>query len=155
MKKQNLVWAAIILMFFSVSSCGTDNPAPNDGDLDSVEDDRMEQEMGDGDASDGDESDQDAMNDGDAEPIMHEVEIANFVFSPSTLSISVGDTVRWINQDAIIHTVTSTGSSGSNIEFDSGNLGKGESFSLTFETAGTVGYKCSVHPTMLGTIIIE
>lgn len=79
----------------------------------------------------------------------HSVAIADFAFAPTTLTIAVGDTVTWTNEDAIEHTATST-----NGAFDSGLLAQGESFSFTFTTAGTYDYLCTPHPTMTGRIVV-
>ena len=79
-----------------------------------------------------------------------EVRIENFAFSPATIQISVGDTVTWENYDDAPHTVT-----GDNNEFDSGNLPKGQKFTHTFTTAGTIKYHCNIHSNMHGTIIVS
>lgn len=71
------------------------------------------------------------------------VEIKNFAFSPVTITISKGQTVTWTNMDSAPHTVTST----SGI-FDSGSIGNGQTFSYTFNTAGTFEYYCTIHPSM-------
>lgn len=71
------------------------------------------------------------------------VEIKNFAFNPVTIIISKGQTVTWTNMDSAPHTVTST----SGI-FDSGSIGNGQTFSYTFNTAGTFEYSCIVHPSM-------
>ena len=79
----------------------------------------------------------------------HGVAIADFAFSPATLTITVGDTVTWTNEDQIEHTATSTTGA-----FDSGLLGQGESYSFTFMTPGTFDYLCTPHPTMTGQIVV-
>ena len=79
----------------------------------------------------------------------HTVAIADFAFSPDTLTITAGDTVTWTNEDAVAHTATSTSGA-----FDSGDLEQGESFSLTFTTPGTYDYLCTPHPTMTGRIVV-
>lgn len=79
------------------------------------------------------------------------VEIANFAFSPANITVKQGTTVTWTNNDSTVHTATSTdGPAG----FDSGNLSRGESFSFTFEAAGTYNYICTPHPSMTGTITV-
>jgi len=80
----------------------------------------------------------------------HTVAIADFAFSPDTLTITAGDTVTWTNEDQVAHTATSaTGA------FDSGDLEQGASFSFTFATAGTFAYLCSPHPDMTGQIVVQ
>ncbi len=71
-------------------------------------------------------------------------------FTPSSLTVSVGDTVTWTNKHTMTHTATAD-----NGTFDSGNLAPGETFSFTFDTAGTYTYKCNIHLSMTGTIIVE
>jgi plastocyanin len=77
------------------------------------------------------------------------VTIKDFGFSPSTVKIHVGDTVRWKNNDSVSHTATSTSKG-----FDSGNLDNGQSFSFTFTKSGSYSYVCSYHPSMTGIVIV-
>jgi amicyanin len=81
--------------------------------------------------------------------IDHAVEIADFAFSPATLTITAGDTVTWTNADEVVHTATSTTGA-----FDSGDLAQGQSYSLTFTEPGTYDYLCTPHPSMTGQIIV-
>jgi plastocyanin len=76
------------------------------------------------------------------------VEIKNFAFDPNTLTIAVGQTVTWTNQDSATHTVVGDGG------IDSGDLSKGDSYSKTFDMAGTFDYHCSIHPQMKGQVIV-
>lgn len=78
------------------------------------------------------------------------INISNNAFSPSSLSVPVGSTVTWKNEDPYAHTVTMSGKGG----FDSGNLDSGKTFSNTFSKAGTYTYICSIHPSMTGTITV-
>jgi plastocyanin len=64
----------------------------------------------------------------------------------------VGTVVTWTNSDVVAHTATATNPQGA---FNSGNLNTGQSYSFTFDTAGTYDYFCSYHPFMKGTIIVE
>lgn len=73
--------------------------------------------------------------------------IKNFVFNPSTIIVPAGTTVMWTQMDNSYCTVTGDG-------FDSGILGQGESFSWTFNNAGTYSYSCSFHPNMTGIVIV-
>jgi plastocyanin len=77
------------------------------------------------------------------------VTIADFDFSPATVTIHVGDTVTWVNHGPSAHTATA-----SNNSFNTGVLQKGQSASHTFTTAGTFSYICSIHPFMHGTVIV-
>ncbi len=78
------------------------------------------------------------------------VEISNFAFVPQTLTVSVGTTVTWTNNDSSSHTIASN----DNL-FQSGTLAKGATFSHTFGQKGTFNYRCSIHPSMTGKIIVE
>ena len=78
------------------------------------------------------------------------VSIINMSFSPVNLTVTAGSTVKWTNNDGMIHTVTSDNGS-----FDSGNLAGGASYSKTFSTAGTFPYHCTIHPGMTGTITVK
>ena len=80
-----------------------------------------------------------------------DVEISGFSFSPSTLTISVGDSVIWTNMDSATHTITSD----SGNELDSETFSNGNSYSHTFTTAGTYAYHCNIHTSMKGTIVVE
>lgn len=80
-----------------------------------------------------------------------------FAFSPASLTIAVGDTVRWVNEDGTYHTTTSRGADGaSNGDLWEGILGsKDATFEHTFTEAGTFAYFCQPHATfMTGTIIV-
>ena len=81
---------------------------------------------------DDDTSSETTDDDADETPQSNNVDITGFAFSPETLTISVGDTVTWTNKESATHTATADGG-----EFDSGNLGNGDTFSYTFTTAGT------------------
>ena len=79
------------------------------------------------------------------------VSIADFKFTPDDLTVSVGATVTWTNDDSgLAHTTTS-----SDGLWASGPIQPGDTFSFTFEEAGTFAYTCSIHPSMSGTITVE
>lgn len=80
----------------------------------------------------------------------HQVEIENFTFGPSTMTVAVGDTVTWTNIDSAPHTVTAEDGS-----FDSGNLDEGQTFSFTFAAAGTYAYICDFHSDMTATVVVQ
>lgn len=78
-----------------------------------------------------------------------QVTIDNFTFAPAALTVKVGTTVTWKNQDDIPHTVVSAG------KFKSKALDTDDSFSFTFTSTGDYTYFCSLHPHMTGTIKVE
>lgn len=73
----------------------------------------------------------------------------DFMFGPASLTIPAGATVTWTNRDDEPHTVVSDAGL-----FRSGALDTGESFSFRFEKPGTYHYACSIHPRMVGTIVV-
>jgi plastocyanin len=78
------------------------------------------------------------------------VNISRFAFDPPTVTIKVGDTVTWTNQDAAVHTVAAADNS-----WTSADLAKGASYSHTFTSAGTFAYICGVHHSMKGTVVVQ
>ncbi len=76
-----------------------------------------------------------------------DVDIVNFTFDPTPLTVCTGDTVRWTNQDSAPHTSTSD-----TAVWDSGTLTTGQQFSFTFTSSGTFDYHCSIHPSMTATV---
>lgn len=78
------------------------------------------------------------------------IRMAGTRFDPPTLKISVGDTVRWFNDDALPHTVSATDGS-----WDSGNLAPGAAYERVFDAAGSYPYLCRYHPGMVGTIEVR
>ena len=77
------------------------------------------------------------------------VSIENFAFAPKGLTVKVGTTVTWTNQDSSIHTAT-----GDRQEFDTGNLAQGKAGQFTFTSAGSYSYHCTIHNYMTGTITV-
>jgi predicted secreted protein with PEFG-CTERM motif len=76
-------------------------------------------------------------------------------FIPSTVTIGVGETVTWSNDDTAAHTVTGgNAADGPSGVFDSSLFMAGTEFSHTFDEAGTFEYFCMVHPWMVGNVIV-
>jgi len=80
----------------------------------------------------------------------------NNCFAPNPLTVAPGTEVEWKNTDTVSHTVTSGKVTDDNAGsmFDSGLVKKGQDFKFTFPTAGTYGYFCTVHPWMVGQVIV-
>lgn len=70
-------------------------------------------------------------------------------FNPDSLTVKVGTSVTWTNNDSYDHTVTSDSGA-----FDSGHIAAGQSYSFTFSKVGTYTYHCSVHPFMTAKIVV-
>jgi plastocyanin len=82
-------------------------------------------------------------------PSSASVSIPGRSFSPASITIAAGGTVRWSNSDRDSHTVTADSGS-----FDSGILASGRTFSHTFSAAGAFAYHCEIHPDMRGTVTV-
>jgi plastocyanin len=76
--------------------------------------------------------------------------IKDFMFAPVTLTVTAGSTVSWINKDDEPHTVVSDAGL-----FRSGAVDTDERFSFKFEQPGTYHFTCSIHPRMVGTIVVK
>ena len=76
--------------------------------------------------------------------------VKDFTFNPTPLTVKAGSTVIWTNMDDEPHTVVSdTG------VFKSGGMDTNESFSHKFDKPGTYHFTCSIHPRMVGTIVVQ
>jgi len=81
---------------------------------------------------------------------------ADGCFIPSPVTIPMGGTVTWENNDTAAHTATGgSATEGPSGVFDSSLIMAGSSFSHTFEDAGTFDYFCMVHPWMVGTVMVS
>ena len=80
----------------------------------------------------------------------YDVEIKDFAFSPTTITVPVGAKITWVNKDEEPHPVVSTSDA-----FKSRALDTDEQFSFTFAKPGTYKYFCSVHPKMVATVVVE
>lgn len=79
-----------------------------------------------------------------------QITMKNISYEPATVTINVGGTVTWTNDDSVPHTVAAD-----NDEFSSGTIDPGQSFSFTFATAGTYPYHCTIHPQMTGVVTVQ
>ncbi|TMM12797.1 MAG: LPXTG cell wall anchor domain-containing protein [Actinobacteria bacterium] len=77
------------------------------------------------------------------------VSIHDFKFNPSSITIHVGDTVTWTNQDSQQHTATATDGT-----FNTGTLNHGDVGRFTFPRAGTFNYTCKFHPFMKASVTV-
>jgi amicyanin len=77
------------------------------------------------------------------------VDIANFAFTPATVTVKAGDTVTWANHDEEPHTIAADDGS-----FHSPGMGANATYSFTFSKPGSYGYTCSIHPFMHGTLVV-
>jgi plastocyanin len=83
-------------------------------------------------------------------PDTAQVVIKDFMFTPLSLTVKAGSTVTWANKDDEPHTVV-----GDTGLFSSGAVDTGETFTFKFDKPGTYHFTCSIHPRMVGTIVVE
>lgn len=82
---------------------------------------------------------------------VHTVSIIDFAFVPQTDTVTAADSVRWVDNGAVLHTTTSNTS-----VWNSGTLSPGHSsFTRQFSTSGSFPYQCKFHPSMTGTILVR
>jgi len=78
------------------------------------------------------------------------VSIKDFAFAPAMVKIKTGQPIIWINSDDEPHTIAANDKA-----YRSPTLDTGESFTRTFATAGEFAYFCTLHPHMIGKIVVE
>lgn len=78
-----------------------------------------------------------------------DIQIVDFGYTPATLRVPVGTTIRWVNVGVAPHSATANDGS-----FDSGFLDTGDRFDHTFTAPATIPYFCSIHPSMTGVIVV-
>lgn len=76
------------------------------------------------------------------------VSITDSGFTPAEVSIRAGQTIAWTNDGTTQHTVTWG-------DVDSGGIAQGDTYSHTFEQAGTYDYFCRYHPSQKGTVTVQ
>jgi plastocyanin len=70
-------------------------------------------------------------------------------FDPGALTVDVGTTVAWTNNDLAAHNTTGDGGAWS------GGLAPGATYTRVFNTVGTFNYQCNIHPAMSGSIVVK
>jgi plastocyanin len=75
---------------------------------------------------------------------------SGFCFSPAAATITLGAPVTWTNTTSASHTATADGGA-----FDTSTVSPAQTATITFSTPGTYAYHCSIHPDMLGTIVVK
>jgi plastocyanin len=76
--------------------------------------------------------------------------LGNRAFVPAQLDITAGTTVTWRNTDATTHTSTSNAPG-----WNSGDVRPNGEFTRAFTTPGTFSYHCTIHPSMVGTVVVR
>jgi plastocyanin len=75
---------------------------------------------------------------------------SDLAFNPAELTVAVGETITFTNNDGFAHTFTAD-----NGEFDSDNVDSGGTFEYTPDAAGEIPFHCRIHTSMTGTITVE
>ena len=76
------------------------------------------------------------------------VSLKNMSIEPSDITVAVGGTVAFTNNDTVTHDIAGTG-------FDTGALAPGGTFFQVFKTAGSFPIRCTIHPSMTGNITVK
>ena len=83
-------------------------------------------------------------------PDQNQIVIQEFMFTPNPLTVKAGATVTWVNMDDEPHSVVSN-----TRLFRSGALDTKERFSFKFAQPGTYHFTCSIHPRMVGIVVVQ
>jgi plastocyanin len=138
-------WLALLLACLAlglvVAGCGDDDD--DDGGDGAA---TTEQPAGGGEENGGSGGGDDGGGSGGAQ-----VSMEGIAFNPAEVSVPVGGTVTWTNNDDVGHDVTGDDFSSG----DPGGMSSGDTFEQTFDEAGTFDYVCTVHPGMEGTVQVE
>ena len=86
-----------------------------------------------------------------ASPSPNQIDIKECMYSPDTLKVTAGTKVTWINRDDVPHTIVD---SATPKMFHSAALDTNDGYSFAFVKPGTYHYFCTLHPQMVGTIIV-
>ncbi len=85
--------------------------------------------------------------------LLPDCQVTDDCFDPNTVTVSSGDTVTWVNEDSLIHTVTALNPHPDGV-LDS-FVNPGDQFEFTFDTPGEYPYHCVLHPWAVGKVIVE
>ena len=91
---------------------------------------------------------------GSAPQKMVTVAIRAFKFEPATVTVNVGETVEWKNDDIVPHTATADGEA-QKPALDSGTIQTGATWRYVARNKGTYNYICILHPNMKGELIVQ
>lgn len=82
-------------------------------------------------------------------PVVHEIKIKAFAFTPELLTVSVGDTIRWTNEDLAPHTATAD-----EFGWDTEEIVNGAFAEMQVTEDMETTYFCAFHPHMKGTLVV-
>ena len=84
-----------------------------------------------------------------------EVGMEGIKFDPESVTVKVGGSVKWTNNEDVPHDVTKEDGPGADFSSGKGNMNKGDTYEQSFPAAGKVDYICTVHPKMVGSITVK
>lgn len=93
-------------------------------------------------------------NSGDAPQKVVTVVIRKFKFEPAAVTVQIGDTVEWKNEDIVPHTATADDEA-QDPAFDSRTIQTGKAWRYIARKKGTYTYSCTLHPNMSGRLIVQ
>jgi plastocyanin len=73
------------------------------------------------------------------------IDMKNIQFNPKDVTVKVGETVKWVNQDSVPHNVSGG-------PLHSPTFGNGGTFTYKATKAGKISYVCTIHPGMTATL---
>jgi plastocyanin len=79
-----------------------------------------------------------------------QITMKNIQFAPNKATVKVGQTVKWTNDDSVVHDVSAT----SGAKFKSDLFAKGKTYEFKATKPGTIKYVCTIHPGMDGTLTV-
>jgi len=91
-----------------------------------------------------------AANNGGAEEASTSAEMKNVAFAPNRIEVTAGTTIRWTNNDPLVHTITADDGS-----WDSGPIEPGNTWTHTFTQPGEYAFHCTPHPFMKGVVVVR
>ena len=89
-------------------------------------------------------------SEGGAEPKTHSIAIRGFQYAPAAVTVAVGDTIAWTNEDVVPHTATAAAGA-----WDTGSIGARETGRVVVERKGKHAYVCAFHPGMKAELTAE
>jgi len=79
-----------------------------------------------------------------------QVEMRTMTFNPKRIEVAAGSTVRWTNNDQLVHTITADDRS-----WDSGPIEPGKTWTHTFTQPGEYAFHCTPHPFMKAVVVVR
>jgi plastocyanin len=84
-----------------------------------------------------------------------DVATRDIAFVPPAITVAVGTTVTWTNEDVVAHTITSGEPGAADGAFGERLGSEGDQVDVTFSDPGTFAYFCEIHPNMTGEVVVE